>query len=88
MWESIKKWGMYAVGALIFVLGIIGALRPSGRAKPVADVDTTKQETEQQNENAVEIKEKQDAVVAVVTKPLDTRPSADIDEAIDRFNRT
>lgn len=88
MWENFKKWGMYAVGALIFVLGLISALRGSGREKPVADVDTTKSDTEQQNKNAVEIKDKQDEVVAVVTKQVVTKPSADIDEAIDRFNRS
>lgn len=88
MWESIKKWGIYFVGALIFLLSIVGAFRGRGKESPVADVDTTKDDVIKQNANAVEIEEKQKEVVAVVTKPINSDASKDINEAIDRFNRT
>ena len=91
MWETIKKWGLWIVGAAIFILSIVGALAGRGKENPVADAGTTneeatKQAVKEQNENAVEIKEKQDEVVATVTKPVVVPASQNVDEAIKRFN--
>lgn len=89
MLEKLKKWGLYIVGGLIFLLSLFGALARRGdKPQPDAGKEISREEIEQQNANAVEIESKQKDVVATVSKPVDTTPSKDIDEAIDRFNKS
>lgn len=90
MWAKIKEWGWAVLGILIFVLSLVGVLTRR-KGKPTPDVGgngISEEVIQQQNQNVVEIKEKQDGAVATVTKPIDTTPSKDIQEAIDRFNRS
>jgi hypothetical protein len=91
MWAKIKEWGWAILGILIFVLSLIGVMarrenKPQSDAG-AANAEVTKQEVEKQNNNAAEIEKKQDDVVATVTKPVDVKPSKDVQEAIDRFNK-
>lgn len=90
MWAKIKEWGWAILGILIFVLSLIGVMtRREGKPQSdagAANAEVTKQEVEKQNNNAAEIEKKQEDVVATVTKPVDTKPSKDVQEAIDRFN--
>lgn len=88
MWAKIKEWGWAILGILIFGLSLVSVLARR-KEKPTPDVGGISEEViQQQNQSAAEIKEKQDGAVATVTKPIDTTPSKDIQEAIDRFNRS
>lgn len=90
MWAKIKEWGWAILGVLIFVLSLVCVLARR-KEKPTPDVGgngINEEVIQQQNQSAAEIKEKQDGAVATVTKTIDTTPSKDIQEAIDRFNRS
>lgn len=88
--ETIKKWGMWIVGAGIFLLSIIAVL---GRRKeePKADsgnADITKEEVEKAAVQHDEIVASQKAVVDKVNTPIPPSQAADIDAAIEEWKNT
>lgn len=88
--ETIKKWGMWIVGACVFLLSIIAVL---GRQKeePKADsgnAKVTEQEVEKAKEQHDEIVESQKAAVDKVNTPIPPSNAADIDAAIEEWKNT
>lgn len=88
--ETIKKWGMWIVGAAVFLLSIVAVL---GRQKeePKADsgnVKVTEQEVEKAAVQHDEIVEAQAAVVTKVNTPIPPSDAADINAAIEEWKNT
>lgn len=88
--ETIKKWGMWIVGACIFLLSIFAVLVRQ-KEEPKADsgnADITKEEVEKAAVQHDEIVEAQAAVVTKVNTPIPKSNAADVDAAIEEWKNT